>query len=166
MLVSRHSLSWHLLPSSTKLEVMPIISSRFNDKDMAWSVGRERLMLSWWLFAFRLSVGEVKKKPARADFYMRQTVFSEGLNQFQLYQSSVSRNSHPQGAADVFSNNESEHIAKVHLRGGCTSMSFLISNGLSNSERRLIQGWGNGHGCMFCCGSHRVWLGHCSMSGQ
>lgn len=47
------------------------------------------------------------------------------------------------GTADVFSNNESEQIAKVHLGGGCVPMSPLISNGVSNHESRLIEGLRN-----------------------
>lgn len=54
----------------------------------------------------------------------------------------------PLGAADVFSNNESEHIAKVHLGGGCAAMSPLISNRVSNSEYRLIEGLRNVCGYM------------------
>lgn len=54
----------------------------------------------------------------------------------------------PLGAADVFSNNESEHIAKVHLGGACAPTSPLISNGVSNRERRLIEGLRNACGRM------------------
>lgn len=156
MLVSRHSQSWHLLLSSTKLEVMAVISSRLNDKDMAWRVERESLMLSWWLFAFRLSVGEVKKNKAKKKTARAVNLIwgSETDNVFLGFESIPAlsvvcvQEFSPLGAADVSSNNESEHIAKVHLGGGCTPMSPLISNGVSNSECRLIEGLRNVCGYM------------------
>jgi len=42
----------------------------------------------------------------------------------------------PVGESDVFSNNEKEHMAKTHLRGGQSPESLLISNAVCNKRKK------------------------------
>lgn len=42
----------------------------------------------------------------------------------------------PVGEADVFSNNEKEHMAKTHLRGGQSLESVLISNAVCYRRKK------------------------------
>ncbi len=45
----------------------------------------------------------------------------------------------PVGEADVFSNNEKEHMAKTHLRGGQSPESLLISIAVCNRRKKLVE---------------------------
>lgn len=44
----------------------------------------------------------------------------------------------PVGESDVFSNNEKEHMAKTHLRGGQSPESLLISNAVCNKRKKKL----------------------------